>query len=215
MSGMKLRDSIRAPVRFGEDESETPARNFLRPGTEESYDEESMELGESGRARLHKKRKTTIVQYDPNLPPAMFPSLDRLNSGPNANSSNPKPRVNGAEARRASRVQVVPRSFHFRHTGRPMEYSLGPGESENVPIDQLENHLASNNMDNSTYARNMQLACIPLPDAPSIPDDTITAGLDSDDDQLPDATQVLLEKVGSLRPFRIDDDISVLMSVMR
>jgi hypothetical protein len=199
MSGMKLRESIRAPVRYGGDESETPTRTFLRPGTEELCDEESMELGESGRVQSHKKRKPTILKYNPDLPPAMFPSLDRPHSDLRSSTPNPKYRVNNSqEVRRASGVKSVPRSPPIRQTGQPKAVSFNPSESENVPINQLENHLASNNMDNSTYARNVELACIPRPNAPSISDDMTTC-FDSDDDQLPDATQVLLEKVGSLR----------------
>jgi hypothetical protein len=66
-------------------------------------------------------------------------------------------------------------------------------------MNQLENHIVSNSMDNPTYARNVDLAYKPRPGAPSSPDD-MTAIFDSDDDELPDATQVLLEKVGSLEP---------------
>jgi len=199
MSGMKLRESIRAPVRYGEDESETPTRSFLRPGTEEPYNEESVELEESGRPRRHKNRRPTPVQYNPNLPPAAFPSIDRPHSGPKPSTPDPKPKGNKSpKARRVSGVKSPPQSLPLRRAGPRKAVSFVPSESEDVPINQLENHFASNNMDNPIYARNVELAYMPRPGAPSSPDD-MTARLDSDDDQLPDATQVLLEKVGSLK----------------
>lgn len=61
-------------------------------------------------------------------------------------------------------------------------------------MDQLDNHILSNNMDNPVYARNVNMARMTRVDAPPGTEDMVTSP-DSDDDPLPDATQVLLDAV--------------------
>ena len=74
--------------------------------------------------------------------------------------------------------------------------TVAPSSSviERVPMDQLDNHVASNNMDNPIYARNVNMARTTCVDAPPGYEDMATSP-DSDDDPLPDATQVLLDAV--------------------
>lgn len=188
---MRLRDSIRVPVRYGENELDTPSQTSLRRGGGESSDEDYVESGGSSRPRPRKKRKQNTVPYDPTLPPAAFPSLERPHPGPAPKTPGARPSVHSSlTSNQASGMGT--QSLPFRRGGPGHADSFGPSQLESVPMDQLENYLASNNMDNPVYARNVELAC----NAPLNPDDR-EGRLDSDDDELPDATQVLMEKVSS------------------
>lgn len=195
---MRLRNSIRVPVRYGEDDPDTPRQTSLRSGKEDALDEDYTETGASGNPRPRKKRRTSHVQYDPSLPPAAFPTLDRPNSSTTPRTFQPASRSHKVpKSLQANSTLLPPRTPPPRRDEARKPDSLGSSELGDVPIDQLENHLASNTMANPTYGRNVKLAYMLRPGPPLSPDD-LRARLDSDDDQLPDATQVLLEKVCSL-----------------
>ncbi|CAG8908005.1 unnamed protein product [Penicillium egyptiacum] len=189
MSGMRLRDSIRAPLRYGEDEYETPPQISLRHGYDDSFDD-SMELGESGRPRPQKRRRIDTVPFNPNLPTAAFPSLSRPRPGRDSTTSAHNRSVGDSQqSMQASEVALDP------HTdGSTQAVPLPPSGIEGVPIDQLDNHVASNNMDNPVYARNVNMARMARMDAAPGSEDMGTSP-DSDDDALPDATQVLLDTI--------------------
>ncbi|KAJ5493899.1 hypothetical protein N7463_009986 [Penicillium fimorum] len=189
MSGMKLRDSIRAPVRYGEDEFETPSWISLRHGYDEFFDD-SVELGEPGRPRPQKRRRTNTVPFNPNLPPAAFPSFSRQQPGRNSAAS----KENNAVGDSQQNIQSRDFALNSRNVGMaPIVPSSAPG-IEQVPMNQLENHVASNNMDNPVYAKNMEMASMTRMDAAPDPKDRVTSP-DSDDDPLPDATQALLDTI--------------------
>ncbi|KAJ5228099.1 hypothetical protein N7489_008807 [Penicillium chrysogenum] len=189
MSGMRLRDSIRAPQRYGEDEYETPSRVSLRHGYDDSFDD-SMELGESGRPRPQKRRRLNTVPFNPNLPPAAFPSLSRPQSGRDSTTSAQN-RGDGDSQQNTQGSQVGP---ELHGDGSTTAGPLPPSGMNGVPINQFENHLASNNMDNPVYARNVNVARMTGMNAALGSEDMDTSA-DSDDDQLPDATQVLIDAI--------------------
>ncbi|CAG8282430.1 unnamed protein product [Penicillium nalgiovense] len=189
MSGMRLRDSIRAPQRYGEDEYETPSRISLRHGYDDSFDD-SMELGESGRPRPQKRRRINTVPFNPNLPPAAFPSLSRPQPGRDSTTSAQN-RGDGDTQQNMQGSQVA---LDLHGDGSTTAGPLPPSGMEGVPIYHFENHLASNNMDNPVYARNVNMARMSGMNAALGSEDMDTSP-DSDDDPLPDATQVLLDTI--------------------
>lgn len=192
MSGMKLRDTIRAPVRYGEDEYETPSQISLRHGYDDSFDD-SIELGESGRPRLQKRRRPNTVPYNPNLPPAAFPSLSRPQPGHDSTASAQNRGVGDSQ----QHMQTSDVALPLRNAGSIPTVPSPQSVIEQVPMDQLDNHIASNNMDNPVYVRNVNMARMTRADAPPGTEDMVTSP-DSDDDPLPDASQVLLDAVSIL-----------------
>lgn len=187
---MKLRDSIRAPVRYGEDEYETPSQISLRHGYD-SFDD-SIELGESGRPRPQKRRRPNTVPFNPNLPPAAFPSLSRPQPGRDSTTAQNRAVGDSQQHMQTSDIALPPRNAG----SMPTVPSL-PSGMERVPMDQLDNYIASNNMDNPVYARNVNMARMTCADAPPDTEDMGTSP-DSDDEPLPDASQVLLDAVSIL-----------------
>ncbi|KAJ5940950.1 hypothetical protein N7516_001118 [Penicillium verrucosum] len=187
MSSMKLRDSIRAPVRYGEDEYETPSQISLRHGYD-SFDD-SIELGESGRPRPQKRRRPNTVPFNPNLPPAAFPSLSRPQPGRDSTTAQNRAVGDSQQHMQTSDVALPP-----RNAGSMPTVPSPPSGMERVPMDQLDNYIASNNMDNPVYARNVNMARMTCADAPPGTEDMGTSP-DSDDEPLPDASQVLLDAI--------------------
>lgn len=191
MSGMRLRDSIRAPLRYGEDEYETPSRISLRHGYDDSFDD-SIELGESGRPRPQKRRRPNTVPFNPNLPPAAFPSLSRPQPGRDRTTSVQNRGIGDSQQNTPASEVAHPLRNAWSTSTVPSSLS----GIEHVPIDQLDNHVASNNMDNPVYARNVNMARMTRVDVPPGSEDIVTSP-DSDDGALPDATQVLLDTVST------------------
>ncbi|KAJ5181839.1 hypothetical protein N7449_011986 [Penicillium cf. viridicatum] len=189
MSGMKLRDSIRAPVRYGEDQYETPSQISLRHGYDDSFDD-SIELGESGRPRPQKRRRPNTVPFNPNMPPAAFPSLSRPQPGRDSTTSAQNRGVGDSQ----QHMQTSDVALPLRNAGPKPTVPSPPSGIERVPTDQLDNYIASNNMDNPVYARNVNMARMTRVDAPPGTEDMVTSP-DSDDDPLSDATQVLLDAI--------------------
>lgn len=91
-----------------------------------------------------------LVEFDPNLPPAAFPTLDiqrerRLSyargiHGRDSLPSNDSSRVLGSSCRGGQ-------------DGDEAEQA----DSQEVPLDHLENYAASNGVHNPVYARNMAI----------------------------------------------------------
>ncbi|KAJ5950541.1 uncharacterized protein N7479_008954 [Penicillium vulpinum] len=193
MSGMRLRDSIRAPIRYGEDEYETPSRISLRHGYDDSFDD-SIELGESGKPRPQKRRRTNIVPFNPNLPPAAFPSLSRPQPDRRSTASAQTHSVGDSQ----QGIQVRDFAFHPQ-SEESMSAVLFPlSGTEQVPMGQLENHLASNNMDNPVYARNMNMARKARKVVAPVSEDMVSSP-DSDEEPPPDATQALIDTIPNPR----------------
>ncbi|KAK4861490.1 hypothetical protein LT330_003525 [Penicillium expansum] len=190
MSGMRLRDSIRAPLRYGEDEDETPSRTSLRPGYDDSLDD-PLELGESGRPRPQKRRKPNTVPFNPDLPPAAFPSLSRPHPS-RASTNSAQNHSVGDNQQNAQTSEVV---LPLRNVGSMPTVPSPPSGIQRVPMDQLDNYVASNNMDNPMYARNVNMARMTRVDTPPPGSEDMVTSPDSDDDPLPDATQVLLDAI--------------------
>lgn len=139
-SGMRLRSSIRAPTRYGEGISPDKTATLLQ-SIRSAREQPNGENGRSPDERNAKIRRRSepirpkTVEYNPNLPPAPFPTLDKpVPRGENGTGESSHLRnVNGRESKRARRADI----------------------SSNGPY--LENLLASNNCQNQTYTRNMQV----------------------------------------------------------
>ncbi|PKY08856.1 hypothetical protein P168DRAFT_278404 [Aspergillus campestris IBT 28561] len=124
---MKLRNSIRPPARY--------SSGFI-------YTSPSSNMS------LRKRRiLCPIVELDPNLPPAAFPTLDIQRE------------------RRASYANVIHRgpSTDFRQTPDSGRRDGQNGDEEkgvdfqDTPLDELENYAASNGEHNPVYVRNMAI----------------------------------------------------------
>ncbi|KAJ5793847.1 hypothetical protein N7457_000446 [Penicillium paradoxum] len=186
MSSMKLRDSIRAPLRYGEDDDfDESRRTSLRYGCDDFFDD-SVELGESGRPRPQKKRKpNNYVPFNPNLPPAAFPTLDRPQPARDPTRQN-RAGDDKEDDRQANGILLPP----LNERSAP---ALAPLEMEDVPMSRFEDHIGSNNMDNPVYARNVELASMAHMDPTGF--EEMDTSSDSDDDTLPNATQALLDAI--------------------
>lgn len=126
---MRLRESIRPPQRFDSELFYQPVpqrslREAKNPGSSPSY-----------------------IDYNPNLPPAAFPTLD-------------KPRPAG-ETDQKSRSQREPRqvkpdggehAIHSKTRDKKADFGV---DYEDIPIDKLENYAASNGRLNPVYVKNM------------------------------------------------------------
>lgn len=130
------------------------------------------------------------MPFNPNLPPAAFPSLSRPQPGRDSTTSAQN-RGDGDTQQNMQGSQVA---LDLHGDGSTTAGPLPPSGMEGVPINHFENHLASNNMDNPVYARNVNMARLSGMNAALGSEDMDTSP-DSDDDPLPDATQVLLDTV--------------------
>lgn len=139
-SGMRLRTSIRAPTRYGEGVSPDKTATLLQ-SIRSAREQPNGEDGQAPDERNTKIRRRSepirpkIVVYNPILPPAPFPTLDK-----------PVPRGENGTGQ----------SSHLRNVnGHESQRARGTDISSNGQY--LENHLASNNSQNQTYTRNMQI----------------------------------------------------------
>lgn len=147
-SGMDLRTTIRAPSRYGEGGSEDPTAALLRSirsarGQSNGEDEQTIERPTTKARHRKPPVRPKIVDYDPNLPPAPFPTLDQ-----------PRPKGSN-EAGQISQTKC-PKKAKVNHKPEGASTAVGVGR---VPTagQSLENHMASNNGDNPVYARNMEI----------------------------------------------------------
>ncbi|KAJ5091545.1 hypothetical protein NUU61_006415 [Penicillium alfredii] len=181
-SGMKLRRIIRAPTRYGE-EAETPTLALLqamRNAREDPMDgsQEPVELlGKGVRVRRQKPRPP-IVPFDPNLPPAAFPSLDR----PRLPQDSHALEQNGQDTQQKT-----------QEVSRAQQNSQLVDDLDHVLPDVVDNYLASNTAANPIYARNM--AIMAGMDEDSV-DETLALE-DSDNDEVIDASEVLKNKISN------------------
>lgn len=194
MSGMKLRDSIRAPVRYGEGEgAEVPTlRSALRIGLDEVNDD-NVELSDSGRSHPQRRRKSTTKPFNPNLPPAAFPTLDRPHANPHIRRIVLK--MPQTSTRRHSGTEFPPPAAPASAPQQTRRVTRDPTSLERIHIDDLENHIASNNASNPVFVSNMaMMASAALKDPMDTSEEEENVAM-SDNEDLPDQTQVLLDKV--------------------
>lgn len=139
-SGMRLRTSIRAPTRYGEGVSPDKTATLLQ-SIRSARKQPNGEDGQASDERNTKIRlrsepiRPKIAEYNPNLQPAPFPTLDKpVPSGENGTGQ----------------------SSHLRNfNGHESQRARGTDISSNGQY--LENYLASNNARNQIYTRNMQV----------------------------------------------------------
>lgn len=142
---MRLRSTIRAPVRYGEGESPDETASVLqsmRSARSQASTEDEPAEGNNNDRNVRRRREQVrprIMEYDPNLPPAPFPTLDQ-----------PRPR-----GENVSEKNGQPGRLHNVNAN---------GGSPNVATQRItdsgqhfENYLASNNDQNQTYTTNMQI----------------------------------------------------------
>ncbi|KAJ5301373.1 hypothetical protein N7508_006236 [Penicillium antarcticum] len=217
MSGMKLRDNIRAPTRYGEGEGpEIPTpRSALRMRLDEG-DDDNMELSDLGRPRPVKKRSSTSKPFNPNLPPAAFPSLDR----PQTNPQLRRLILNLPVGKRQSGFRLPPAptsdpsSAAAAIADMPRQrrrVKWAPTTVDHVPLDSLENHVVSNNESNPVYVRNMaMMAKAALRDPMDTSDEEQDMSM-SDNEDLPDPTQLLLDKIPNPKWSELNSALQVEM----
>ncbi|KAJ6075843.1 hypothetical protein N7499_007824 [Penicillium canescens] len=206
MSGMKLRHSIRAPVRYGDGEApEIPTtRSVLRIGLDDG-DDDNVELSDSSRPCPQTKRKSTTKPFDPNMPPAAFPSLDR----PHAKPQVRRLIIKMPQSRRHGGTDLPPPAAAAPEQKRRVTWC--PTTVDKVPMDNLENHVASNNDSNPVYVRNMAvMAGAALKDRFDTSDENEDTAM-SDNEDLPDPTQILLSKIPNPKWSELNNALQVEM----
>lgn len=135
---MRLRTTIRPPTRYGEGVSPDSTAELLqsiRSGREQSTGEGTPVPEQVTTNVRHRPEplRPRIVEFNPNLPPASFPTLNE-----------PRPSGQHGVGRRLGNANVNTASQSA--IGRDM---LVNGQ-------YFENHIASNNLQNPTYARNVR-----------------------------------------------------------
>ena len=154
---MRLRSTIRPPERYGEADAETPTAALLqsmRQARERSCDVQAQgnpgtASGPNGSYLRDPRARPRIVNYNPTLPPAAFPTLNEPvptpQSGPN--------RGNGS-GQDGGNVQL--RNRQEQRTGeevQPVEaFDDGLGH---IPMEGIENYVVSNTERNAIYVGNM------------------------------------------------------------
>lgn len=138
---MRLRARIRPPTRYGEGvspENTVSLLQSIRSGREQSNGAEASTPEQSSTNARNRATaiRPRIVEYNPNLPSASFPTMNEPRpSGQNgAGQSNYPGNAN---------VNIRPQG--------------GSGRSMLINGQYFENHAASNNLQNPTYARNMRV----------------------------------------------------------
>lgn len=170
---MTLRATIRPSARYAEGvslDNTAALLQSMRSGREQTNEEEAS-TSEKGNANVRHRPapiRPRIVEYDSNLPPALFPSL-----------SQPRPSgQNGTgQSNRRANANVRTRSQNEC------------GQSLLINGQYLENHAASNNLQNPTYAANMRAMAgrrgsHPNSDSAFVSSDTEVEGEDLSSNQL-------------------------------
>lgn len=128
---MKLRESIRRPERFDREQLNTPLQKPLR--------------------EPRSWRTSRYIDYDPNLPPAVFPTLERPY---NTHLGDDEPQPAGLE--RSDEPEKVQWDGDSDDLDGGNDQAKETWEMlEDVPIDFLEDLIVSNGDLNSVYVRNM------------------------------------------------------------
>jgi hypothetical protein len=117
---MELRETVRPPQRYDAEFIYTPAR----------------------RRNLRRTSAPTYVDYNPNLPPAAFPTLDK-----------PRPVSDGQIEHSQSRKTDRDGDVDMDNND---EENDGLDELQHIQIHDVDNYLASNGTQNSTYAKNIE-----------------------------------------------------------
>lgn len=130
---MRLRENIRAPSRFD-------CEDFFTPGSKRSL-----------RNRIHASPK--YIDFNPNLPPAAFPTLDRPRPGEKSNNGtlgkeNCAPYTKGAE--QVDSKGIEPRNSQTGAGRASVEFA-------DYSLDEIENQMASNGPLNKVYVGNMTI----------------------------------------------------------
>ncbi|KAL3467582.1 hypothetical protein BJX64DRAFT_283506 [Aspergillus heterothallicus] len=124
---MQLRETIRLPERLHQDHVYLPlSRKPLR--------------------KAKSALKPRCPEYNPDLPPAAFPTLDKQRTGGNQNTKTNDDRENGARS--------LEDMYQLTGSGNQEENSV-MSEFKPVPMSVLENSMASNGIWNQTYLSNM------------------------------------------------------------
>lgn len=142
---MRLRSSIRPPTRYGEGVSPDNAASLLqsiRSAREQKNGEGTPDINQvattSRRGSVTVTICPKIIQYNPNLPPASFPTLNEPQpSGQNGPGQNDQ-------------------SDHLGNANVDTVSPGGGGRNLLINGQHIENHLASNNLQNPTYAGAMR-----------------------------------------------------------
>lgn len=142
---MRLRTSIRPPTRYGEGVSPDNTASLLqsiRSAREQTNGEGTPDINQgtttSRRGSVTVTICPKIIQYNPNLPPASFPTLNEPQPwGQNAAGQNDQ-------------------SGHLRNANVDIASQGGDERSLLINGQHIENHIASNNPQNPTYAGTMR-----------------------------------------------------------
>ncbi|RMJ26373.1 hypothetical protein PHISP_02753 [Aspergillus sp. HF37] len=138
---MRLRDSIRPPQRFNHEE-------LVTLGSQQPVRQASSQL------------RPRQVDFNPNLPAAAFPTLERSRAGEeNRDDSNNNASVQHAGEWGRPGQDVQRRSSQNEDGTTDKEMRV---EFEDLPIDAIENKIASNGDLNPVYARNMAIMANPV-----------------------------------------------------
>jgi len=129
---MRLRDSIRPPKRFDAEEFYTP----------DSY---------QPHRRAVPKGKAQYIDFNPDLPPAAFPTLEwpRVSEVRKIATQNQENGIQPMEG-----VEQTGENNEKKATDKENENEV---DFEHVPMDELENYVASNAELNPIYVRNMAI----------------------------------------------------------
>jgi hypothetical protein len=91
-----------------------------------------------------------FIDYNPDLPPAVFPTLDEPRPACNLQMQMKTQCTSEAMVTQKSDIMAQQEGIHVRFKGVEVRDSV-----QDVPIDEIENFLASNGPQNLTYASNM------------------------------------------------------------
>ncbi|THC93821.1 hypothetical protein EYZ11_006710 [Aspergillus tanneri] len=129
---MKLRNNIRPPKRLNSEQFDSP------------YSQVSLR-------RTKNSASHSYVPYDPDLPPAAFPTLEQPRA-PGQRNCDEEDNELHSETLKASQSQQDKWSTRL---GLGQEDNDGQVDFEDIPLGQIENYIASNGDMNPVYKRNM------------------------------------------------------------
>ena len=131
---MRLRETIRPPQRYDNEDFITPQRSLRQ---------------------ARRQARPSSVAFNPNLPPAAFPSLERPRPGKQCDDR--KSQVSLQYAGNSER----PGQSQGQHQRSETENGENDRETrddfEDMPMDEIENTIASNGELNPTYVKNMAM----------------------------------------------------------
>jgi hypothetical protein len=190
---MNLRTKIRAPTRYGEYSEESPTAALLqsmRRSRAEATDEIRKTSSPDGSHSLRREVKVEfqrkpLVEFDPSLPPAAFPTLDMT-----------KPTVLPRSI--VSICQYTDRRPSISERPKGPELKDDDDNVDQATLNDIENHVASNNVLNPVYLKNMAIMAGQVHD--NSDEDGSVDSEDSDRNEPKDASVVLGEKVSLISP---------------